>query len=59
MYQAAERIAGVIAILIVVGIAVWQFAVYVLPWLVLIALVGAAVVLFFRYWSSRPSIPKW
>jgi hypothetical protein len=59
MYEGAEKIAGGIAAVVVLGILAYQFAVNVLPWLILIAVVGAAIFLYFWQRSTRRSPHPW
>jgi Flp pilus assembly protein TadB len=59
VYDEFAKIAFVIAVLIVAGIVLYHFTVYVLPWL-LLAVAAIAVVWFF-FWqrSTRRSTHPW
>ena len=59
MYEEFGKIAFAIAVLIVAGIAFCQFAVYVLPWLLLAAAAIALVWFYFWQRSTRRSSHPW
>jgi hypothetical protein len=59
MYDEFGKIAAVIAIAIVGGIILYNFAIYVLPWLLLAAFIIGAIWFFFWQNSTRRSAHPW
>lgn len=59
MYEEVGKIAFLIAVLIVAGIALYHFTVYVLPWLILAAAAIALVWFYFWQRSTRRSEHPW
>jgi hypothetical protein len=59
MYDEFGKLAFIAACVIVAGIVLYNFTIYVLPWLLLIAAVSA--VIFFYFWqrSTRRSDHPW
>jgi O-antigen/teichoic acid export membrane protein len=60
MYDEFGKLAGIAATIIVAGIIIYQLAINVLPWLLLVAAVCGG--LYFLYWyfiSSRRSEHPW
>jgi hypothetical protein len=59
MYDELGKIAAVMAIVIVGGIILYNFAIYVLPWLLLAALIIGAIWFYFWQRTTRRSEHPW
>jgi cytochrome oxidase assembly protein ShyY1 len=59
LYDEFGKLAGIAATLIVAGIILYNFAIYVLPWLALAAVVIAAIIFYFWQRTTRRSEHPW
>ena len=59
LYDEFGKLAGIAATLIVAGIILYNFVIYVLPWLALAAVVIAAIIFYFWQRSTRRSEHPW
>jgi len=59
VYDEFGKFAFIAACVIVAGIALYQFTIHVLPWLLLIAAIGGAIIFYFWQRSTRRSANPW